>query len=180
MKPLLLWMVLFMAENVGHAAPSPPFDDIVRRAETIFVARLIAVDKEGVTVECAELLRGKYDGAMTLPWDHRNPASLYPAENSFRIGVTFLLMSQGDEKNGPTKWVFGGNWEARYSYCGWTPFPIKRVDGQDYVLGVYAHNDGNILWDKAPGSARDIGLTLDRVKKIIDQSPYSPKPAATK
>lgn len=165
MKAILVCWILFCLSGVGRASPESPFEELLRRAETVFLARVTSMSRTTVTIQCTELLRGKVDGQMTLTLDARNSLGGWTWPVKLREGAEFILLSQGDAKNGAPLPVIGHSFENQINYCGWTPFPIKREGGKIHTEGTASNVDGRYTLE----------LTLDQIRKLLEQFPYGSK-----
>ena len=162
MKALLQYLIFCCLCSTIQAAPESPLEGLFGRAETVWLARVASVSGSSVTVHCTELLRGKNDGDMVLSVDGYNSLGGFLPRVSLRVGSEFLLLSQGDEKNGLPRPVIGHSFESQFSYRGWTPFPIKRRHHQIHIEGTLSFADHPFVED----------LTLTYVKQLLDRFPY--------
>ena len=170
MKSVPLCFLLCCLARTAEAAPDPPFEDLLRRAETVFLARVTSQNSDHTTtVEPTDVLRGKCDKPLTLPFDRFEHPDF-----SLGPGTQFLCLSQGDEKRGLPLPVFGLSFDEKWSWRGWMTLPIKRVDREIYVLGVYSHVDGHWVVDSAPvlQEYEKFALTLSRITQLIERFPY--------
>ena len=167
MKSVLLCFLLSCLCSIVQAAPDPPFEDLLRRAETVFLARVVSVNSDHTyTVESTEVLRGKCDIPLTYPVDRFDGVKM-----AFQPGTQFLCLSQGDAKLGPPRPVFGCSFDGKHSWRGWMTLAIERVGQEIFVKNVFTHVDGYSFGDNVPDT-EEHGLKLSRIKQFIERFPY--------
>jgi hypothetical protein len=149
---------------VGNAAPAPPVESLLERAETSIIARVVAVSEKSVTLRRTELLRGASEAELTFSFEESFPPSIQC------IGTEFLLLSQGDARFGPPRSVIGRAMVGQDRWRGWIPLPIGRIREDIYVEAVWSREDAKIYGARFA----DKPMTLARVKELMQRFQYNP------
>jgi len=141
-----------------YAAPDPPLEGILDRAENIFIGRVTStVPGKSATYEVVEVLRGTLTGKETLLF-----------EDGFhvdRIGDRCLLLSQGDSRYGGPRPVIGLPLDGQEIWRGWMTIPMRVVDGREFVRWFSTV-------DLKPGAPFNPWTSIDEVKSLIKRFPY--------
>ncbi len=151
--------------HAAYAGPPPPIEDLLQRAETVCLARVVSIKGEVITFSTTASLRGKTDSSFALTVEKPAP--------EFTRDTEWLLISQGDRRYGPPRAVVGRAMEGQGVWRGWVPLAIFRVGGKVYVGTIYSSIDGPPYFDKAPDGTHT-GLTLERVKQLLRRFRYNP------
>jgi hypothetical protein len=157
----LLWC------SVSLGAPAPPLEALLRRAETVILARVKAASADSVTFERVEALRGNTEAQITLGFDEQSPAAV-----RFEIGAQVLLLSQGDERFGPPRRLLGRGMHGQMIWCGWIPLPIITVGSDPFVDRILSFADGGPATDLRDD--KHAALRLARVRRLVARFPYDP------
>jgi len=156
-RALLVLTLLFAAR--ADAAPPFPFDELLSRAETVFVGELVRHDATSVEFKVITPLRGKPGASPRFDYDeHTDPAGLLPDK------VTrYVVISQGDDYWGkPTTHArLGQGTIGQISFRGWILLPIVGVD----VDGAFLVRGGRGF----------VKVKLADVRGIVARSPYRAK-----
>ncbi len=116
MKHLLFCCILWVTFcSVSDAAPPPSLQYLLRRADTVVRAKVIAADERSTTFQRIEQLRGKTEAEFTLSGE------------VLQVGAEFLLLSQGDLKYGPPRPVLGSPMRGQCCWCGWLARPVAQA-----------------------------------------------------
>jgi hypothetical protein len=159
-------LVLVAAAPAG-ASPPYPLEDLLRRAETVFVARRLPADelaareskvasrRREVVLEQRALVRGRLPDAplrFTLEPDSQLPAGDY------------VVISQGDDHFGPPTHAIrlGQRIEGQAGYRGWIAFPVEH-DARGELLSQM------LLGKHFPRAER---LDLDALPRFVARHPY--------
>ena len=163
--PSILLLIHPLASGVTIAAPAPPFEAYLLRAETVFIGRVTGRTGSEVSFEVVELLRGRAHRAAGV--------RRYAVDKEGHVsqeGPTWLVLSQGDGRAGrPRRRVsLGPQLDGQASYRGWAAFPI-RGDGEtayiDHAYTFVGREAGKPLSK----------LTLLMAQLLINQFPYKPE-----
>jgi hypothetical protein len=158
---VFLWLRLLPS---CFAAPAPPLEGDLSRAETVLIGRLISKpDATHFIFQVGTVLRGRAEATMTLAFDEGG------ADAS--VGSLCLLVSQGDDHYGRPRPVVGRPMDSQGAWRGWLELPISTADGHQFVETVYSFADGQPFSD---GSLASPKLSIERVKSLIDRYPYNP------
>jgi hypothetical protein len=182
-KSAIFALLLLSARcNLAEASPAYPLEELLKRAEIVYVGRLselaqekqpaiLSTGKGGsyisdmkIDLEVVEVLRGRNDdikgefGLLGLGSQTRD-------EDEIRLGALFLVLSQGDNYWGRQEPVIalGQPTRGQASYCGWLMFPLSKTDGD----GVAAMLKSSKLENGGP-------LTLNRVREAVAKMRYNP------
>jgi hypothetical protein len=150
MKGVILAVCAMSA--VAVASPAYPFDELLRRSETVFIGELGKHDATSVTFTVKQTLRGQPSARFDFD----------PVNGELPSGVTeYVVISQGDDVGGkPTaRATLGQGTVGQVSFRGWIVLPV--VNGK--VVGAMVM--GKTM---AP-------VKLADVAKIVARSPYKPK-----
>jgi hypothetical protein len=147
------------------AAPAPPFEELLKRAETVLITRVTALTERKVTLHRMEVLRGDSEADLTFGFAEWNPAFL-------RIGDELLLVSQGDARYGAPRPILGRPIDAQQVWCGWTPLPISRSVDNVYAGPIFSFVDGKPYDDVHDETGAK--LSLARIKRLLERFPYDP------
>lgn len=156
---LLGILLQFVASGVASAAPAPPFEWYLLRAETVFIGCIAARTDKDVSFDVIESLRGHADQATYLRRYAIDKEGLVMKESP-----TWLVISQGDYLFGKPKQVMslGPQLDGQSGYRGWIAFPIRENGDEprlDHVNTFVDHRAGEPL----------AKLTLNKAKVLIDQ-----------
>lgn len=160
---VVLLLVQFPAIDVT-AAPDPPFEAYLLRAETIFIGRIADRNNKEVAFEVTELLRGRSKAAINI--------RRYAIDNEGFVSKgsqIWLVISQGDNHFGKPKQVMslGPQLDGQCCYRGWIAFPIREDSEGAYVDHVFTFVD----WKPGETLAK---MTLHKAKMLIQQFSYKP------
>lgn len=164
MKSLLFVILCLAIARVSLAAPGPPLEALLKRAETVTLARVAAVGRETVTFQPNNVLRGEPPAEITLHVGE-GQASLFQVQE----GADYLLLSQGDERNGPPKPVWAPHPQGQASYCGWLIYPLGAEDKQVCCIGVGSFVAGK---ETADGSW---SIPLADIVRMVGRFAYDPQ-----
>ena len=157
MRPIcVLFVALSLLASVASSAPAPPLESLLRRADSVILARVIDVDGHNITFECIEALRGKSEPKFTLSASVEDDANV-----DFDIGSAFLLISQVEAKSGTTRPVLGRTMDGQSRWCGWIPLPARQLDQWD-VERIWSFKEPSL----------DGRLSLAQIRRVITISPY--------
>lgn len=156
-------LLQFLASGVRSAAPAPPFEEYLLRAETIFIGRIASRTDKEVSFEVIEFLRGHTD-QTNLRWYAIDKEGYVSTESP-----TWLVISQSDNHFGKPKQIMslGPQLDGQYSYRGWIAFPIREYGDKLYLDHVYT------FVDQKAGEPL-VKLTLNKAKVLIEQFLYKP------
>ncbi|HVF72642.1 MAG TPA: hypothetical protein VM940_13645, partial [Chthoniobacterales bacterium] len=157
----LLWC------SVSLGAPPPPLEDLLRRAETVVLARVKAASADSVTFERVEALRGDTEVEITLGFDQQSPAAV-----QFEVDAQVLLLSQGDARFGPPRPLLGRGMHGQLMWCGWIALPIIAVGSEPFVDRIFSFADGDPATDLRDD--KHAALRLARVRRLVARFPYDP------
>jgi hypothetical protein len=163
-KMSVVIFLLLQSYYATKAAPAYPFEELLPRAETIFIGRVINRSEQDVTFEIVEELRGPAgQPTLMVGFSGLDDRSLPTA------GYSYLIISQGDDHFGKPNAIvsLGQVLKGQAGYCGWIAFPI-REDGDSPYLDLIHTSIG-----QKPGE-NPARLTLDKARALIQQVPYKP------
>ena len=166
MQRVILGLCLLWC-SVSLGAPAPPLEDLLRRAETVILARVKAASRDSVTFVRVEALRGDTEAEMTMGFDAETPAGV-----QFDIGAQVLLLSQGDARFGPPRPLLGRGMHGQMVWCGWIPLPVITVGSDLFVDRILSFADGKPAKDL--DDDKHAALRLARVKRLVARFPYDP------
>jgi hypothetical protein len=161
---LLVILLQLLAAGATSAAPAPPLESYLLRAETVFIGCIVDRTDKDVSFEVVELLRSQAREANSLRRYAIDKEGFVMKESP-----TWLVISQGDNHFGKPKQIMslGPQLDGQSSYRGWIAFPI-REDGDeprlDQVYTFVDHKAGEPL----------MRLTLRKARVLIDQFRYKP------
>lgn len=161
---LLVILLHLVASGVTSAAPAPPLEWYLLRAETVFIGCIADRTDKDVSFQVIELLRGQAKQANNLRRYAIDKEGFVTKESP-----TWLVISQGDNHFGKPNPLMslGPQLDGQSGYRGWIAFPI-REDGVeprlDHVYTFVDHKAGEPL----------MSLTLRKAKVLIDQFLYKP------
>ena len=159
-------LILVMISSTLHykvaAAPDPPFEYYLLRAETVFIGQIHERTDREITFQVIDILRDRTDHKRSsLEHYIIDPEGHVAKESSL-----WLVLSQGDDRLGKPRQVMslGSQLDGQCCYRGWIAFPIE--DGEDRYVG-YLHTSSD---RKRNEPFRR--LTLDKAKALIQRFPY--------
>ena len=164
-RALLFGTVWLICNSFSNAAPAPPIEALLKRAQTVLIARAIATTETSITFRRIELLRGASEAELNL-------RLIYSDLAFFHIGGEFLLLSQGDARFGPPEPVVGRTLHGQDRWCGWVPLPIVRDANQVYASRIFSFVDGQPSQDG--NDPKEPKLSITRIKRLLERFPYDP------
>jgi len=163
MKRLLSFGLYFFAFlQVTMAAIREPIPGYFRWADTVYVARVASFEKDKVTFAVMETLRGNPEKVLTLTMP-LGCDEVYKADSEWLLVSCDGGRGPGSIGKNTVGWLMKG-------YCEWLPTPVVRSGKEIYVQDVDREN-GKEVSDKAADGTT--GLTLDHIKRLLQQKPYS-------
>ena len=157
MKLLLALILLFLAAAPAHAAPEGPLSLYFPSADSVYLVRVVSVDKNTVTFSVTEALRGAPVATLTLT----------AREVTFKKDTEWMLLSAPGWRDGQDKDVVGDFMEGR---CGWIFAGVKRDGATTYVAGGALEN-GKFTGDKVDEAGGQSWLTLGHFKHLLNTTP---------
>jgi hypothetical protein len=136
-------------------------EDLLERAEFVFIGKVSRVGTNAVTVETTEILRASTNNApQAFEWQAE--WRLPPPPD----GTVCLVLSQGDDQLGMPKPVMsiGQGTMGQCCYCGWMLNPIKKGDLGEIVEYAYSLSL-KVHWGR---------LTVAQVRKLVRETTYKP------
>ena len=166
MRRLILSVCILWC-SVSLGAPGEPLEGLLRRAETVILAKVKAASEDSVTFARIEALRGDAEAEITLGFDAETPAGV-----KFEVGAQVLLLSQGDARYGPPRPLLGRGMHGQTIWCGWIPLPVITVGSDPFVDRIWSLADGQPATDL--NDDKHAALRLTRVKRLVARFPYDP------
>jgi hypothetical protein len=147
-------LLILLVSATASASPPYPFNELLRRSETVFVGELTQHDAASITFAVKDTLRGKVSTPATFDFAPK-------AVGDLPDGITkYVVISQGDDRAKPTTHAsLGQELKGQAGYRGWIVFPV--VDGK--VIGAFAF-----------GNKKLIDIDIRDVAKVVERSPYRP------
>ena len=163
-KLSIVVFLLLQPYHGANAAPDYPFEELLPRAETIFIGRITNHSEQAVTFEICELLRGHTEQkTITLRFYSLDDKRLPEA------GSSYLVISQGDNHFGKPEAIvsLGQVLKGQAGYIGWIALPMKADDNSPYLDLIHTR-----VGQKPSGNPAR--LTLEKARELIQQIPYKP------
>ena len=164
MKPLLLCIIplalSFFAPRL-QASKEGPLSSYFPGADSVYLVKVVSVDKDKVVFSITEPLRGPAITTLTLKPEF---------DLTFKKDSEYVILSALGWRTGQRGGLVGSFMKGD---IGWIYSPVER-DGKDVYVYGNAMENGRFVNDK-PADDHGWGwLTLDHFKRLLQTTPLKP------